>query len=326
MRLIDWCDKVSLSAWDGERFTPMEDVSLSELKAFAAVARHRSFRGAADTLGVSRSSLSHALRALERRLGVRLLHRTTRSVGLTEAGARLLERLSPTLGALDDILADVRSGAGELAGALRVNANEGGARWLIRHVVPDFVLKHPGVRLDLVIEGRLVDIVAEGFDAGVRLAEAVPQDMIAVPFGGAQRFIAVASPAYLAAHGRPATPDDLKHHRCIRQRLPSGKLYRWEFERGQTAAAVEVDGTLGLDHSGLMVEAALEGVGIAFVPETFARAALAEGRLEILLAEWSPPFPGLCLYYAGRRHVPAALGAFIAAVRAAQRTIERSGA
>ena len=304
----------------------MDDVSLTDLRAFAAVARHRSFRGAADTLGVSRSSLSHALRALERRLGVRLLHRTTRSVGLTDAGARLLERLSPTLGALDDILAEIRSDSGDLSGALRINTNEGGARWLVRHVVPAFLGKHPGVRLDLVVEGRLVDIVAEGFDAGVRLAEAVPQDMIAVPFGGPQRFVAVASPTYLAAFGRPATPDDLKHHRCIRQRLPSGKLYRWEFERGQTATAVEVDGGLGLDHSGLMVEAALEGVGIAFVPETFARAALAKGRLEALLGEWSPPFPGLCLYYAGRRHVPAALAAFIAAVRAAQREIERSEA
>ncbi|MFW2344452.1 MAG: LysR family transcriptional regulator [Brevundimonas mediterranea] len=302
----------------------MDEVSLTDLRAFVAVARHRSFRGAADTLGVSRSSLSHALRALERRLGVRLLHRTTRSVALTEAGARLLERLSPALGELDDMLDAVRSDAGALSGPLRINANEGGARWLIRHVVPDFVRAHPAVRLDLVTEGRLVDIVAEGFDAGVRLVEAVPQDMIAVPFGGRQRFIAVASPAYVEAHGRPATPEDLNRHRCIRQRLPSGKLYRWEFERGDAAIAIEVDGALGLDHSGLMVEAALEGVGIAFVPETFARAALADGRLEILLGDWSPPFPGLCLYYAGRRHVPAPLKAFIAAVRAAQRGIEET--
>lgn len=304
----------------------MDDVSLADLRAFAEVARHRSFRGAADTLGVSRSSLSHALRALERRLGVRLLHRTTRSVGLTDAGAGLLERLSPALGELDDMLDAVRAGAGELVGALRVNTNEGGARWLIRHVVPDFVREHPAVRLDLVTEGRLVDIVAEGFDAGVRLAEAVPQDMIAVPFGGEQRFIAVASPAYVAAFGRPGSPEDLKRHRCIRQRLPSGKFYRWEFERGPAATEVEVDGALGLDHNGLMVEAAQEGLGIAFVPESYARTALAEGRLEILLGDWSPPFPGLCLYYAGRRHVPAPLKAFIAAVRAAQRRLEEAEA
>lgn len=302
----------------------MSDIGLNDLKAFAAVARHRSFRAAADALGVSRSSLSHALRALESRLGVRLLHRTTRSVAPTEAGARLLGRLGPLLSDLDDMLATARRDAGELVGGLRINANEGGARWLVRHAVPAFVRDYPGVRLDLVTEGRLVDIVAEGFDAGVRLAEAVPQDMIAVPFGGAQRFIAVAAPGYVERFGRPATPEDLRRHRCIRQRLPSGKPYRWEFERGPHSLSVEVDGGLGLDNSGLMVEAALEGVGVAFVPEPYARDALADGRLVLLLDDWSPPFAGLCLYYASHRHVPAVLQAFVAAVRAANRMMDRA--
>lgn len=293
----------------------MPDVNLSDLKAFAAVARHRSFRSAADAQGVSRSALSHALRSLEQRLGVRLLHRTTRSVAVTEAGEQLLQRLAPMLRELDDVLETISHGLHELAGTLRINANEGGARWLLRHAVPTFLERHPRVLLDLVAEGRLVDIVAEGFDAGVRLLESVPQDMVAIPFGGEARFIAIAAPAYVELFGRPATPHDLQSHRCIRQRLPSGKLYRWEFSRDGQEIAVDVPGTFILDNNGLMVEAAVQGLGIAYVPEPYAREALADGRLQLLLPGWSPPFPGLCLYYASHRHVPPALKAFIAVVR-----------
>jgi DNA-binding transcriptional LysR family regulator len=183
-------------------------------------------------------------------------------------------------------------------------------------VVPQFLDTFPLITLDLVSEGRFVDIVADGFDAGVRLREAVPQDMVAVAFGGSVRFLAVVSPQYLARYGQPATPDDLKHHRCIRQRLPSGKAYRWEFERNGQEVAVEVPGALTLDHSGLMVEAAEEGLGIAYVPESVARDALSGGRLKIVLEQWSPPSPGLCLYYPGHRHVPPALRAFLDTVRA----------
>lgn len=157
--------------------------------------------------------------------------------------------------------------------------------------------------------------MAEGFDAGVRLREAVPQDMIIVPFGGDLRFLAVASPAYVAHYGQPETPDDLKRHRCIRQRLPSGKPYRWEFERNGSEIAVEVRGALTLDHNPLMVEAAEDGLGIAYVPETVAADALARGTLIPLLEDWSPFAPGLCLYYPGQRHVPAALRAFLDCVR-----------
>jgi DNA-binding transcriptional LysR family regulator len=294
------------------------DVGLPELKAFVAVARHRSFRGAADEAGVSRSSLSHALRSLEQRLGARLLHRTTRSVALTEAGGQLLARLAPVLRDLDDMLSAV-GGSGEIAGSLRINTNEGGARWLLRAAVPLFLERHPRVSLDLVTEGRLVDIVAEGFDAGVRLREAVPQDMVAVPFGGPARFIAVAAPAYVAAYGRPETPHALLDHRCIRQRLPSGKPYRWEFAQGGKDIAIEVPGPLTLDNSQLMVEAAMAALGIAFVPERYARDAIDDGRLIELLADYSPPLPGLCLYHASSRQTPAALRAFIEIVRACDR-------
>ncbi len=298
----------------------MPKPSLADLTAFAAVARHRSFRAAADAMGVSRSSLSHALVGLEQQLGVRLLHRTTRSVAPTEAGERLLARLAPMLRELDDMLAAVGSADGP-AGTLRINAPEGGARWFLRHVVPDFLDRYPRVALDLVSENRLIDIVAEGFDAGVRLREAVPQDMIAVPFAGDVRFLAVASPTYLSRHGVPATPEDLRRHRCIRQLLPSGKPYRWEFARGSDEIAMEVPGALTLDHNALMADAAADGLGIAFVPESAARSALRDGRLRALLEDWSPAIPGLSLYYPGHRHVPPVLRAFIDQVRAADAVV-----
>jgi DNA-binding transcriptional LysR family regulator len=295
----------------------MTKPSLADLTTFAAVARHRSFRAAADEMGVSRSSLSHALVGLERQLGVRLLHRTTRSVAPTEAGARLLARLAPTLRDLDDMLAAVSDSAGSPAGTVRINALQAAARWLLRHVVPSFLDRYPRVALDIVSEDRLIDIIAEGFDAGVRLRESVPQDMIVVPFGGDARFLAVASPAYLARHGMPATPDDLRRHRCVRQRLASGKPYRWEFARGLDEIAIDVPGALTLNHNELMVEAAVDGLGIAFVPERVAQPFLHDGRLRALLEDWSPALPGLCLYYPGHRHVPPALRAFIDELRAA---------
>lgn len=293
----------------------MKDVNLSDLKAFAHVARHRSFQKAADALGVSRSSLSHALKGLERHLDVRLLHRTTRSVAVTEAGEQLLHRLLPLLRELDGVLDAVSHGQDELVGTLRINANKGGARWLLRHAVPLFQRRHPRVALDLVTEGQLVDIVGEGFDAGVRLAESVPKDMVAVHFGSDVRFVAVASPGYVEAFGTPVMPADLLSHRCIRQRLPSGKRYRWEFEKGTQQLALDVPGTLSLDDNDLMVEAASDGLGVAFVPESFARPALDSGTLVLLLKDWTPASPGLCLYYTSYRHVPAPLKAFIAVVR-----------
>lgn len=293
----------------------MIDVSLPELRAFVTVAQQRSFRRAADLAGVSRSSLSHAMRALERRLGTRLLHRTTRSVALTAAGDQLLARLAPMLREMDEMLGAVGHDGNAVSGVLRINANEGGARWLLWHAVPSFLRQYPRVSLELLTDGRLIDIVAEGFDAGVRLREAVPQDMVAVPFGGDTRFVAVAAPAYVAEHGSPETPKDLERHRCIRQRLPSGKAYRWEFARDGEELAVDVPGDVTLDNNTLMIEAAIGGLGIAFVPEAYARPALDEQRLITVLDEWSPPGPGLCLYYSRNRHLPAALRVFIEVLR-----------
>ncbi|WP_138469097.1 LysR family transcriptional regulator [Poseidonocella sp. HB161398] len=284
---------------------------LPDLLAFAAVARHRSFSRAAEEIGVSRSALSHTLRTLEQRLQLRLLNRTTRSVALTEDGADLLARLLPVLGDLDEIFADLAEQRGEPRGTLRINAPDQAARLLMRHVVPDFLALHPRMQVDLSIDGRFVDIVTQGFDAGVRLAEAVPQDMIAVPFAGPLRFVAVAAPAYLAQHPAPHVPADLAAHRCIRQRLPGGSFYQWEFERDGRAETVDVPGVLTLNNNPLMAEAAAAGLGIAYVPETVARDALEAGRLQLVLEPFCPPSPGLCLYYPGRRHVPAGLRAFI---------------
>ncbi len=285
--------------------------TLDELAAFAAVAEHRSFRKAADALGVSRSGLSHALRGLEQNLGVRLLNRTTRSVSLTEAGAHLLADIRPVLRDLDTALDALAEARGAPAGTLRINANKSAVRLLLRRVVPQYLSRYPNVALDLVSDGRLVDIVATGFDAGVRLAEDVPQDMIAVRFGGDVRFMTVASPAYLARQTIPTTPDDLHRHRCIRHRLPGGKLYRWEFSRHGEEMVIDAPGALTLDDNHLMTRAAADGLGIAYVPESFARSRLEAKTLVPVLLDWCPPIPGLTLYYPGNRHVPSALRAFI---------------
>lgn len=298
----------------------MAKATLADLKAFCAIAQHRSFGRAADTLGVSRSSLSHAMRSLESDLGVRLLHRTTRSVSPTEAGERLLKRLTPVLHALDAALDAIGDDSGQPAGTLRINGNEAAIRLLLETVVPHFLRRYPRMAVDLVVEGRLVDIVEEGFDAGVRLAEAVPQDMIAIPLGPEVRFVAVAAPAYLADREPPLSPDDLKHHVCIRQRLPSGKPYRWEFERQNQQIVVDVQGGLTLNNVGLMIEAAADGLGIAYVPESAARNFLQDGRLTKLLDDWSPLIPGLRLYYPGRRHVPVGLRAFVDLLKELQST------
>ncbi len=296
-----------------------ERPSLSELSALAAVAAHRSFRKAADELQLSPSTLSHVIRALEARVGVRLLHRTTRSVSATEAGQLLVARLTPVLRDLDLALAEVDGFRARPSGTLRINSAEGPARMLLAGVVPAFLARHPEMSLDLVTEGRLVDIVAEGFDAGVRLGEAVPQDMVAVRFGGPVRFVAVASPGYLAGKDAPRTPDDLSRHPCIRFRLRSGRLFRWEFARHGQELAVEVTGPLILDHVELMAEAATAGLGIAYVPERTADPFVAAGRLVTVLDEWCPRIPGLFLYYPGHRQVPPGLRAFIDVLKQAER-------
>lgn len=294
--------------------------SLNDLAAFAAVANYQSFRRAADVMGVSRSALSHAIIALEGKLAVQLFNRTTRSVSLTQAGARLLARLDPVLQDLDQALDTLSEERGTPSGSLRINANKSGARILLTDVVPRFLDLYPDVELDLVSEGRLVDIVEQGFDAGIRLLEAVPKDMVAVKFGGDVRFIAVAAPSYLEGRATPHTPDDLDAHCCIRQRLPSGKRYRWEFSKRGAEVAIDVQGNLTLDDNDLLVQAAVDGRGIAYVPDHFALPFLTSGQLRTVLDEWCPPTPGLALYYPSSRHMPSPLRAFINLLREVDRS------
>jgi len=289
--------------------------SLTELSAFTAIVRHASFRIAADDLGMSPSTLSHMMRSLEERLGVRLFNRTTRSVAPTEVGTRLFRSLTPVLGELDLALADVGAFRDRPSGSLRINAHESSVRRLMSNVVPTFIARYPEMHLDLVTEGKLIDIVAEGFDAGIRLSEAVPQDMVAIPLGRDGQFLAVASPAYLAKHGTPKTPDELTAHRCIRFRLPSGKIYRWEFERYDQELRLDVSGPMTADHMSVMVDAAIQGLGIAYVYIDAVQAAIDRGELVPILTEWTPPFAGECLYYPSNRLVPAGLRAFVDVIK-----------
>lgn len=293
----------------------MQTSGLNELEAVLAVARHRSFRAAATELGMSTSALSHAIAALEGRVGVRLFNRTTRSVSLSEAGAQFVESIAPALIAIRDAMTQAGSFGTTPAGTLRINTSVGAARQTMA-LFMDYLRRYPEMKLDIVTEGRLIDIVVEGFDAGIRLAEAVPQDMIAVPIGGGQRLIVVGSPDYLAAHPAPRTPADLMQHRCIRTRMPSGALYRWEFSRHNASMEVDVPGSLTLDDATLIHDAARAGMGLALLSVWNVAADLAAGTLVEVLADWTPPFGPLCLYYPGRRHIPAGLRALIDMIRA----------
>ncbi|WP_175817386.1 LysR family transcriptional regulator [Burkholderia diffusa] len=288
---------------------------LSELTAFVAIAEQKSFRGAARTLGVSPSALSHAMRNLEARLDVRLFNRTTRSVALTEAGEQFLRRVRPAIADLEDAVNEAASARNRPTGSIRISASELAARPIIRHVLPEFLSSYPDIHVEFVLNSRMVDIVADGFDAGIRVHDDVPRDMIAVRFGPDMRFAAVASPAYLAHHLPPKTPQDLENHRCIRFRFESGALYRWDLAYRGKSASLDVDGPLTLSNQNLMVEAALAGIGIAWVLEELVSDHLEAGRLIRLLPEWSQPFPGLCLYYPANRHPPTALRLFVQAVR-----------
>jgi DNA-binding transcriptional LysR family regulator len=293
----------------------MRSSGLMELDAVLAVARHRGFRAAATELGMSRSALSHAIAALEAKLGVRLFHRTTRSVSLTKTGEQFVAGVAPALGQIKEAMERAGSQRETPTGRLRINTSAGAARQMMEPIVFEYLRRHPDMTVDIVTEGRLVDIVVDGFDAGVRLAELVPRDMIAVPLGPDQRFAVVGSPAYFQHRPKPLTPADLSQHRCIRSRLPSGGIYRWEFARHGEVLSIDGEGPLILDEPNLMLAAARAGFGLAYLSEWNVAADLASGTLARVLKEWTPPFPGLSLYYPGRRHVPAALRALIDLIR-----------
>jgi DNA-binding transcriptional LysR family regulator len=293
----------------------MQRTDLSDLAAFVAVATHRSFRRAAVELRVSPSALSHAIRGVEERLGVRLLNRTTRSVAPSEAGERLLARLRPALLDIADAVEDVNAFRDTPTGRLRLNVPRVAAQLLLAPVMARFLRANPQMNLEIVADDGLVDIVSAGFDGGVRLGESVERDMVAIPIGRSQRFAVVGSPAYFERREQPRTPNDLRHHPCIRYRFPSGVLYRWPFGKDGQALEVDVDGPLTLGEPELMVRAALDGVGLALAFEGLVAAPIAAGRLVRVLDDWCPRFPGFYLYYPSRRQVPAGLRAFIEMAR-----------
>ncbi len=294
----------------------MSRLALRDFDAVLAVARRGSFRQAAIGLGMSTTALSHLIARIEAELGVRLFNRTTRSVALTDAGRIFVDRLGPSLQDVREAIEIVRARGETPSGTLRINAPPFAARSpALTNLLMEYARRYPDMHLDLVTEGQLRDIVAEGFDLGVRVASLVPTDMIALSLGEAQRFAVAASPAYLAARSRPLVPTDLLGHACARVRLPDGSLYRWHFEKGGNVAQVEVKGPLTLDDFSLSRAAVLAGLGIGFFFEQDVIADIEEGTLVRLLEDWTPPFPGLSFYYPGRRHPSAGLTAFLALVR-----------
>jgi DNA-binding transcriptional LysR family regulator len=296
----------------------MKPIDPGDLNIFLAIANHRSFRKASVELGVTASALSHALRGIEERLGLRLLNRTTRSVALTEAGDRLYARLKPAFRDIDDAIEDLNSLRNAPTGTLRLNAALPAARQVLLPIANRFVAAFPGIRVEIAADSAVVDVVSEGFDAGVRFGEIIAADMIAVPIGPRQRSAVIATPSFFERYAKPATPQDLLHLPCLRLRFSSGAYYRWEFERGGKEVAIEVDGPLTLSEMDLIVDAARAGNAIGYVFESMVEEELKDGSLVRVLADWCPYYPGFFLYYPSRRQVPGALRAFIDFVKAAR--------
>jgi DNA-binding transcriptional LysR family regulator len=284
---------------------------LIELEVVLAVARRRGFRAAATDLNMSTTAVSNAVAGLEARLGTRLFHRTTRSVSLTEAGQRFVEQIEPAVAHIQHAMQNLHEDQSVLTGTLRINSSLGAALMVFQPILLKFLQRHPGMTVDITTEGKLVDIIAEGFDAGLRQGTRVPRDMIRVPITRDIPMAVVGSPGYFSTHPRPLVPEDLLDHACIRARLPGGAASPWEFIRDDQSLTVEVQGPLVLDTPSLMVEAVRQGVGLAQLPQFYVQDELADGRLVKVLKTWTPAAPGLSLYYAGHRHIPAALRALI---------------
>lgn len=287
-----------------------------ELAAFAAVARERSFTRAGAKLGVSPSALSQTIKGLEGRLGVRLLTRTTRSVAPTEAGDRLLQTVAPRFEEIEQALVALAEMRERPAGTIRITAGEHAARSVLQPGLARLLPDYPDIRVEIVVDYGLVDIVSEGFDAGVRLGEQVAKDMIALRIGPDMRMAVVGSPAYFAGRSRPQSPQDLTDHNCINMRLPTyGGLFPWEFEKDGREVKVRVDGQLVFNTLRQRMDSALQGLGLAYMPEDVAASGLASGQLVRVLEHWCPPFPGYHLYYPSRRHASPAFNLLIEALR-----------
>jgi len=294
----------------------MRREELVDLNAFATVAEEQSFTRAAAKLGTSQSALSHTINRLESRVGVRLLSRTTRKVAPTEAGERMLRALTPALDAIAGAVSSARELREKPAGAIRITTLEHAARAVLWPALEKLLPSYPDIHVELVIEQSFTDIVAQRFDAGVRLGESIAKDMVAVRIGPDLRMAVVGSPSYFARRPKPRTPQDLAQHQCINLRLPTaGGLYAWELQKGRRELHVRVDGQLVFNDAPMMLRAAAAGFGLACVPDDHAAAMIAEGRLVRVLEDWCPPFAGYHLYYPSRRQPSAAFSLLVDALR-----------
>jgi DNA-binding transcriptional LysR family regulator len=294
----------------------MPHTDLNDIVAFLAVARARSFTRAAAQLGVSQSALSQTVRGLEARLGLRLLTRTTRSVAPTEAGERLLRAVGPHLEEIDVELAALTELRDKPSGTLRITAHDHAVRSVLLPALEKFLPEYPDIKVEVVIDYGLTDIVTERYDAGIRSGEMVAKDMIAVRIGPDLRSAVVAAPSYFARRPKPKTPQDLTTHTCINLRLPThGGLYAWEFEKSARELKVRVEGQLVFNGTAAMLDASLAGLGLAYLPEEDVQAHLASGQLIRVLADWCPPYPGYHLYYPSRRQPTSAFGLLVNALR-----------
>jgi DNA-binding transcriptional LysR family regulator len=299
----------------------MDRDNASDLLVFLAVARERSFTRAAARLGVSQSALSQTIRGLEQRLGVRLLNRTTRSVAPTQAGERLLHSFGPKFEEMDAELAALSVLREKPAGTIRITATEHAADAILMPALGKILPKYPDIKVEVVVDYGLSNIVAERYDAGIRPGELVAKDMIAVRIGPDLRMAVVGAPSYFAAHKKPKVPQDLTGHNCINLRLPThGGLYAWEFEKNGRALNVRVDGQLVFNGAGALLNAALGGFGLAYLTEGQVRSHLAQGRLVRVLADWCPPFSGYHLYYPSRRQPSPAFSLLVDALRYQRRS------
>jgi DNA-binding transcriptional LysR family regulator len=293
----------------------MQEPEIAELAAFAAIAERSSFVKAAGSLGVSASKLSKMIRALEERLDVRLFNRTTRSVTLTDAGEHLFAQVRPALGELSNALDSIKAFRDTPAGILRLTVSSIAAAMVIGPILGRFVTAYPAITLDISVKDGSIDLIKGRFDAGIRRGKRIERDMIAVRVSQPARIVTIASPTYLAKHGAPKAPRELRQHNCIRFRLPDGTIAKWELEKSGRKLAVAVDGSLIVDNVDLMLRGALDGAGIGYLLEPYVSSLVRDGRLVPVLEDWSPRFSGWHIYYPSRRQMHMPLKVFIGFVR-----------
>jgi DNA-binding transcriptional LysR family regulator len=294
---------------------PLARPDFANLNYFLAVARHRSFSRAGVELGLTSSTLSHALRAFEERLGIRLLNRTTRSVTLTAAGEQLYEAITAPMGALGEAIEGLNRFRDSPSGLIRLNVMQDAALHLVSPVLPTLAERYPDVRLDISVNNRMIDVIAEGFDAGIRYGGTVPEDMVAQPLSGEIAWVVVGSPAYLDQHGSPQHPNDLRNHRCLGIRLGNGRMYDWEFDRGDESLVIPVPGAIIIDDTQFATSLVEGGIGLAYTPEPAVTASVNAGRLQYVLEDWRSMGPAFNIYYSSRRQVPVGLRILIDLIR-----------